>query len=249
VAAEKFRVAGGFDEDLPVAYNDVALCFRLVECGYYNVIRNDVALVHHESVARGLDAASEEKEARRRREMAKLYEKHPKFAGGYDPCYNPNLTSDKGDFSFNMNLAVKPDVPKKQKAADYTKTERAIVFSVENTNQIADTYCISGWAYVREKRNNNRNHIRILLAQTDGTKDSGFVYLADTRKIYRGDVTSPQGARRGYALVGFEARVKLDALVPGSYQVGISIDKMWTATEHQIKIKKKGGSENAGRIQ
>lgn len=102
VERKKFDEAGGFDEELVVAYNDVALCFRLVELGYYNVLRNDIALVHHESVSRGLDRASEEKEERRKYEMKKLYEKHPKFFGGYDPCYNPNLVPDKGDFSFNM---------------------------------------------------------------------------------------------------------------------------------------------------
>lgn len=102
VERKKFNQADGFDEDLAVAYNDVALCFSLLELGYHNVLRNDVALVHHESVSRGLDRASEEKEERRKCEMEKLYEKHPKFSGGYDPCYNPNLVPDRGDFSFNM---------------------------------------------------------------------------------------------------------------------------------------------------
>ncbi|MCI9175313.1 MAG: glycosyltransferase [Lachnospiraceae bacterium] len=106
VERKKFGEAGGFDEELAVAYNDVALCFQLLELGYYNVLRNDVALVHHESVSRGLDQASEEKEERRKCEMKKLYEKHPKFLGGYDPCYNPNLVPDKGDFSFNMTPRV-----------------------------------------------------------------------------------------------------------------------------------------------
>lgn len=106
VERKKLDEAGGFDEELAVAYNDVALCFRLLELGYYNVLRNDVALVHHESVSRGLDQASEEKEERRKCEMKKLYEKHPKFLGGYDPCYNPNLVPDKGDFSFNMTPRV-----------------------------------------------------------------------------------------------------------------------------------------------
>ncbi len=45
----------GFDETFPIAYNDVELCFKLVEKGYYNVLRNDVKLVHHESIRRGYD--------------------------------------------------------------------------------------------------------------------------------------------------------------------------------------------------
>jgi len=38
LSKEKFNEIGGFDEQLPVAYNDVDLCFKLVEHGYYNVI-------------------------------------------------------------------------------------------------------------------------------------------------------------------------------------------------------------------
>ena len=55
VNAAKFNKVNGFNEDMPVAYNDVELCFRLVEAGYYNVVRNDVILYHHESVSRGND--------------------------------------------------------------------------------------------------------------------------------------------------------------------------------------------------
>lgn len=104
VERKKFEEAGCFDEELPIAYNDVALCFRLVELGYYNVLRNDVALVHHESVSRGLDEASAQKEERRKREMKKLYKKHPQFQKGYDPCYNPNLSPNRGDFFFNVEI-------------------------------------------------------------------------------------------------------------------------------------------------
>lgn len=67
-----FEEIGGFNEGLPVAYNDVDLCFKLVEHGYYNVVRNDVRLIHHESVSRGYDDVTPEKAARQKREMAKL---------------------------------------------------------------------------------------------------------------------------------------------------------------------------------
>lgn len=102
ISKDKFCEVGRFEENLPVAYNDVELCFKLLEKGYYNVLRNDVRIIHHESVSRGYDDQSEEKHQRQMREMAKLYELHPKFKNGYDPCYNPNLVRDRGDFSFNM---------------------------------------------------------------------------------------------------------------------------------------------------
>ena len=51
----------GFDEDFAVAYNDVDLCFSLLEKGLYNVCLNNISLLHYESVSRGDDRKNEEK--------------------------------------------------------------------------------------------------------------------------------------------------------------------------------------------
>ena len=101
VAKTKFDLIEGFDESFPVAYNDVDLCFKLLEQGLYNVVRADVHLIHHESISRGSDEANKEKELRRKSECKRLYEKHPQYKG-YDPCYNYNLTQTRGDLSINM---------------------------------------------------------------------------------------------------------------------------------------------------
>ena len=61
LSREKFDKISVFDEQFPVAYNDVDLCFKLVEHGYYNVIRNDVQLLHYESVSCGSDMADAKK--------------------------------------------------------------------------------------------------------------------------------------------------------------------------------------------
>ena len=103
VERKKFDEVGGFDESLAVAYNDVELCFKLIEAGYFNVLRNDVVMIHHESVSRGYEDVSKEKLARQKREMKRLYELHPNWKGK-DPFYNINLTRDKGDFSFDIPL-------------------------------------------------------------------------------------------------------------------------------------------------
>lgn len=100
IERKKFEQVGGFDETLAVAYNDVDLCFKLVENGYYNVVRNDAVLIHHESISRGDDRKTEEKFQRLMREQKKLYEKHPKYNIA-DPFYNINLSSRKDDFSYN----------------------------------------------------------------------------------------------------------------------------------------------------
>ena len=88
-----FEKVGGFDEALAVAFNDVDLCYKIYEEGYYNVVRNDLFLFHHESLSRGKDGESEEKQLRLLREKDYLYEKHQDLYGK-DPFYHPYLTTD-----------------------------------------------------------------------------------------------------------------------------------------------------------
>ncbi|MGN0514543.1 MAG: glycosyltransferase [Lachnospiraceae bacterium] len=228
VSMKKFNEIGGFDEELPVAYNDVSLCFSLVEAGYYNVLRNDVSLVHHESISRGRDDALAEKEERRKREMAKLYEKHPMFANGYDPCYNPNLTPDKGDFSFNTRNSQKPATVKEIRSDLYKQTDD-IVFNIENLAQTEDTVRFSGWAYDSSKKNNN--HIKTKILLQDAT---GKTFEMNTIRLYRFDVATPDGRRRGLGLTGFETYFIQDAVPAGTYKVGIVINKKVKMTEHII---------------
>ena len=86
----KFQEIGGFDEALPIAYNDVDLCFSLLNHGYFNVLCPSVELIHHESVSRGKDDIDPVKMKRLDTEKKKLYNKHPKFYS-YDPFHNINL--------------------------------------------------------------------------------------------------------------------------------------------------------------
>ena len=50
--------AGGFDEGLPVEFNDVDLCLRLGQLGYRHVIPPEAVLVHHESQSRDANGSS-----------------------------------------------------------------------------------------------------------------------------------------------------------------------------------------------
>ncbi len=50
---EVFEAVGGFDEELPVAFNDVDYCLSLRERGYLVVYTPLAELVHHESRSRG----------------------------------------------------------------------------------------------------------------------------------------------------------------------------------------------------
>lgn len=97
VERRKFEMAGGFDEDLPIAYNDVALCFSLAEHGLYQVVCPGVHLIHHESMSRGDDRLDEKKRERLESDKRVLYAKHPTFFMR-DPFYNPNFESETGNF-------------------------------------------------------------------------------------------------------------------------------------------------------
>lgn len=55
---ELLERCGGFDEGLPVEFNDVDLCLRLQSLGYRHVIPPDAVLTHHESQSRDAKASA-----------------------------------------------------------------------------------------------------------------------------------------------------------------------------------------------
>ncbi|WP_083537715.1 glycosyltransferase [Pseudoxanthomonas mexicana] len=106
VRREIFEEVGGFDEALPVAFNDIDFCLRLLQAGYRNVWTPYAELYHHESASRGSED-SPEKQARFAAEVHAM-----KWRWGDllhdDVAYNPNLTLDQGDYG----LAFPPRSPK-----------------------------------------------------------------------------------------------------------------------------------------
>src|SRR5574344_224613 len=53
VKKSKYIEVHGLTEELKVAYNDIDFCLKLIKKGYYNVVLNNVELVHYESKTRG----------------------------------------------------------------------------------------------------------------------------------------------------------------------------------------------------
>ena len=90
IERKKFEAAGAFDEDLAVAYNDVALCLSLAQHGFHQVVCPGVELIHHESLSRGRDGLDRARMARGERERTIMFSKHPGFFD-HDPFHNPNL--------------------------------------------------------------------------------------------------------------------------------------------------------------
>ena len=87
---EAFERVGGFDERLPVAYNDIDYCLKLRKAGYLVVYTPHATLIHHESATRGaLDPPDDQALMKARW--------NDDLAG--DPYYSPHLSREREDFA------------------------------------------------------------------------------------------------------------------------------------------------------
>ncbi len=102
VSREAYRAAGGLDERLTVAFNDIDFCLRLCELGYRNVWTPFCDVVHHESASRGKDDTPE----KARRFATEVDYMHQRWGPllARDPAYNPNLSLE----TLNFELAFPP---------------------------------------------------------------------------------------------------------------------------------------------
>lgn len=98
VRREAFDAAGGFCEELKVAYNDVDLCLSIKEKGWKVIYCPQAELYHYESQTRGLEMTTA-KAKRVLGEQAFFQKKWQKQLKEGDTCYSPNLTLESSDFS------------------------------------------------------------------------------------------------------------------------------------------------------
>ena len=98
VKRSAFREAGGFDEELAVAFNDVDLCLKIRQAGLLIVYDPFAQAVHHESVSRG-DEYTKDKAVRWRREAALMKERWTGYYEKGDPYYNPNFSLERWDYT------------------------------------------------------------------------------------------------------------------------------------------------------
>ncbi len=90
VTRKNFELAGGFNEDFHVAFNDIVFCFKLHTLGLRNVYVSDPLLIHHESKSRGFDDTPE-KLALQQAEARRAWGIHAALMRD-DPFYSPNLS-------------------------------------------------------------------------------------------------------------------------------------------------------------
>lgn len=238
VSRAKFDEAGGFDEELAVAYNDIDLCFKLYEHGYYNSVRNDAVLYHYESLSRGSDTADPVKFKRLISERELLYSKHPALKNR-DPFYNENLARNRIDYQLDDRNRFDTDrlVEKGVNIAPLINDERVKVY-LDRLDQ-GDFIEITGWAFIAAMPLNNFNIKQIVL-----TDENDGVFLFGTRTVLRTDVSGAFGDKNNLNLSGFNCIIDSSSLSAGKYRVGVLLKNRFTfkkyvkLTDKYVEIQK-----------
>ncbi len=226
VTKKKYEEVGGLDETMAVSYNDVDFCFKLWEAGYYNVLRNDVVLYHHESLSRGLDEHDENKWERLLAEKRNLYARHPQL-DGKDPFYHEALIDNASDYRCNYKFPYEDPLytvevkPLQEAELRGIREERLklMVDRAEMQHKIheeePDIVWIMGWCYVPGEDNAFYDK-KMLLRRADGPG-----YTAVPADWHRKDVVESLRGEEHIELAGFVLRVLKKDLEAGNYRIGM----------------------------
>ncbi len=237
VNREKYYQVGGFCDKIKVGYNDVDLCAKLLEAGYYNVVNNDCVMTHHESLARGADAASDEKMQRLREERTMLYSLHPWMAKNSDPFYGHMLDVDTIEIKCGVvpeyqitdrrnKIKELPKIPgrksgKAMMSVDMCSIERAISSDVE------DAYVIEGWGLYLSWDNALVRKFVVLIPLDEYDVELKECIVAATSSKYRSDIREVFPDAVNVDLAGFVCRVPFSAIDPHRrYRIGVLLRKM-----------------------
>ena len=248
VRKDVFEEAGGFAEELAVAFNDVDLCYTIFEAGYYNVVLNDVILYHHESLSRGRDGETEEKRSRLERENDMLYRRH---LGIYarDPFYHKYLMSDMIVPEFVPAIHYQVDLERMPWAsvtvddgtaagcpvdaclrvgveftADLFKWKHGITIEEAmpgEKNRVSDEdegYYFQGYSFVIG--GDNACYERTLLIKD---QQNGLLWQIPIETRYRPDIKEELKDQLNVDLTGFAAKIKKAAILPGNYLFGMMV--------------------------
>ena len=99
VSKAKFLEVGGFDSSFKIAYNDVDLCLKLLEKGYFNLYTPHVIVYHHESTSIGKPGDKHRDVRLFTKEQKRFRDKWNKYLVD-DPYYNPNFNKSKSNFTY-----------------------------------------------------------------------------------------------------------------------------------------------------
>lgn len=241
VRRDVFWEAGGFCEELAVAFNDVDLCYSIYEKGYYNIVRNDVALYHHESLSRGKDGESEEKQLRHLKEKDLLYERHLGLYGT-DPFYHPYLLNDMLDSKYSMAYCNQVTLDMEwsklvpcRRELEKAREDECLVVGMEcardiyrwlynispKKGEMAENpkdmgYYFQGYSFIIGA--NNACYKKKFLLKN---KNNNRIFAIAAEARYRQDIVDNLPDQVNVGLTGFAAKLPKEAVPPGVYQFGI----------------------------
>lgn len=230
VRKEVFHQAGGFDEKLEVAFNDVDFCWRLYEQGLSNVVLNETFLWHHESLSRGSDE-SPEKKLRLKGENERLYEKHREL-WDQDPYYHEGFTHSILDLNYScayeydgtVNTVLKPTrlkaLPKK------IREDRCVAPMLEFAGAAGEWFLDE-----KEKKGKDsllylQGHVMVLGADNACFEadilflgEKGECYQIHPDRRYRPDVVVNVPDQKNVDLCGFVCLMETKELPWGIYEI------------------------------
>ncbi|MBO4980570.1 MAG: glycosyltransferase [Lachnospiraceae bacterium] len=213
----KFFEAGGFSEELKVAFNDVDLCFGLYELGYDNVCRNDCFAYHHESLSRG-DDESAEKLARLLAERDTLYERHPKLCG-IDPYYGWGLGRD------GLDTRIRPAY---KTAGNRVQTVAGAPSGI-HTEQYRQDACVL--LRVEDSRGGQIQGYSVVLGDDNACYEKLLVLEGEDGEClairaegqYRPDLVENMPDQTNVGLCGFWVQFAEESGLSGTYRIGMAV--------------------------
>jgi hypothetical protein len=186
VEKSKFDAVGGFDEEMTVCYNDVALCYDLINAGYVNCVRGDIRLIHKESVSRGTDDLNETKYRRLIKEHTRLYAKHA-LKNSPHPYYNINLAMryagtgpDYTRWMYKVKTKARKMTPAEIKAWKEAPVREDMEIAFDEIDAFKYVH-IFGWSFATDYKFNHKTDRRMVIYD-----DKNF-YLAELQSWYRPD--------------------------------------------------------------
>ena len=237
VRKDVYEAAGGFDESLQVAFNDVDFCYTIYELGYDNVIDNETYLWHHESLSRGSDD-SEEKQLRFRGEKLRLYEKHPKL-WKEDPYYHPGFTLPILDTGYSFSYEYQPEEypviqPVKKRGfpikiredecvaplIEYSGNLKEWFLEEEKIQELRKRFGLKEPAYLQGSivvigSDNSYFEKYLILCQ----ERTGIYYEVSLPECYRPDIFRNLLDQKNVGLSGFSCFLEMEKMEPGTYQI------------------------------
>ena len=253
-----FEDAGGFYSSLAVAFNDVDLCYTLVDKGYRNICLNNIHLIHHESYTRGNDALSMQKSVRLSKELRLLKERHISLMGR-DPFAPADIIPDIEEVYFPDELVtscfnaekLKCSVPKnasgimngavKDKAV-FTGVEYAdkqFLWNYDNVNKNnflsqngTGDFIIWGYSFVIGADNALYDRYLILrkcdIVDNELVKTEKSDIIFDIHTAYRPDIAKRIEDQKNVELCGFYCKISSEDIEEGIYETGILSVKRYT---------------------